>query len=190
MNFMQMDGETLYDAWERYKEYQRLCPHHNLDPWLLFHTFYNGIDGPSRLALDTAAGGAIMELKPPNGYEVIEKITRNDFMWASEKGNTRTQGGRHKVKAIGSSNYDSLTKMLGNLSEKVDRMQTRVNNRLVTRRCDICEVDQQDTDSCLLVQPNKGGFGYGEANFAGKNQERNYGIGTSYNQNSNLAYPT
>ncbi|CAM8953962.1 unnamed protein product [Rhodiola kirilowii] len=72
MNFKQMDGETLYEAWERFKEYQRLCPHHNLDAYLLFHTFYNGVDGPSQLALDTAAGGAIMELEPPEGYEVID----------------------------------------------------------------------------------------------------------------------
>ncbi|CAM8893228.1 unnamed protein product [Rhodiola kirilowii] len=80
-NFSQMDGETLYEAWERYKEYQRLCPHHNLDDLLVFHTFYHGVDGPSRLGLDTAAGGAIMELEPPEGYAVIEKITKNYFMW-------------------------------------------------------------------------------------------------------------
>ncbi|CAM8998994.1 unnamed protein product [Rhodiola kirilowii] len=98
MNFKQMDGETLYEAWERFKEDQRLCPHQNLDAYLLFHTFYNGVDGPSWLALDTAAGGAIMELEPLEGYEVIEKITKNYFMWASERGNPRKQGGRYEVK--------------------------------------------------------------------------------------------
>ncbi|CAM8951381.1 unnamed protein product [Rhodiola kirilowii] len=56
MNFAQMDGETLYESWERYKEYQRLFPHHNLDNLLVFHTFYHGVDGPSRLTLDTAVG--------------------------------------------------------------------------------------------------------------------------------------
>ncbi|CAM8982664.1 unnamed protein product [Rhodiola kirilowii] len=85
MNFKQMDGETLYEAWEGCKEYQRLCPPHNVHAWLVFHTFYNGVDDPSWLAFDIAAGGAIMELEPPDRYEVIEKIIKNYFMWASER---------------------------------------------------------------------------------------------------------
>ena len=28
--FSQRDGESLYDAWERFKEMLRLCPHHGL----------------------------------------------------------------------------------------------------------------------------------------------------------------
>ena len=28
--FTQRDGESLYDAWERFKEMLRLCPHHGL----------------------------------------------------------------------------------------------------------------------------------------------------------------
>jgi len=29
--FTQKDGESLYDAWERFKEMLRLCPHHGLE---------------------------------------------------------------------------------------------------------------------------------------------------------------
>ena len=29
--FNQKDGESLYDAWERFKEMLRLCPHHGLE---------------------------------------------------------------------------------------------------------------------------------------------------------------
>jgi len=41
--FNQKDGESLYDAWERFKEMLRLCPHHGLEKWLIVHTFYNGL---------------------------------------------------------------------------------------------------------------------------------------------------
>jgi len=27
-NFMRMDNESLYEAWERFKEFLRRCPHH------------------------------------------------------------------------------------------------------------------------------------------------------------------
>ncbi|KAK5777555.1 hypothetical protein PVK06_045522 [Gossypium arboreum] len=33
-SFVQMDLETLYDAWERYKNLLRRCPHHGLPLWL------------------------------------------------------------------------------------------------------------------------------------------------------------
>jgi len=36
--FTQRDGESLYDAWERFKEMLRLCPDHGLDKWLIIHT--------------------------------------------------------------------------------------------------------------------------------------------------------
>ena len=41
--FNQKDGESLYDAWERFKEMLILCHHHDLEKWLIVHTFYNGL---------------------------------------------------------------------------------------------------------------------------------------------------
>ena len=37
--FKQKDNESLFDAWERYKDLMRLCPHHGLEKWLIIHTF-------------------------------------------------------------------------------------------------------------------------------------------------------
>ena len=42
-NFFQQEGETLYEAWERYKELLRKCPHHGIPLWLQVQTFYNGL---------------------------------------------------------------------------------------------------------------------------------------------------
>ncbi|KAK5844687.1 hypothetical protein PVK06_000828 [Gossypium arboreum] len=43
-SFVQMDLETLYDAWERYEDLLRRCPHHGLPLWLQVQTFYNGLN--------------------------------------------------------------------------------------------------------------------------------------------------
>jgi len=56
----QKDGESLYDAWERFKEMLRLCPHHGLEKWLIVHTFYNGLSYTTKMIVDVAAGGALM----------------------------------------------------------------------------------------------------------------------------------
>ena len=42
-SFFQRDGESLYEAWERFKDLQRQCPHHGVPDWLLVQTFYNGL---------------------------------------------------------------------------------------------------------------------------------------------------
>ncbi|CAM8925909.1 unnamed protein product [Rhodiola kirilowii] len=189
-NFAQMDGETLYEAWERYKEYQRLCPHHNLDDLLLFHTFYQGVDGNSRLALDTASGGAIMDLEPHEGFVVIEKITKNYFMWGSERGNPRRRHERHEVKAVSTSDYDALRKDFDSLSDEVFKLKHPEKEPSTTQGCDICEVYEHKTNSCPLVQRDVQRQGYEDVNFVGGNQGTDYGGSANQGQNSQENYTT
>ncbi|XP_031264274.1 uncharacterized protein LOC116122580 [Pistacia vera] len=40
--FVQVDTESLYEAWERFKDMLQRCPHHELQVWLQVQTFYNG----------------------------------------------------------------------------------------------------------------------------------------------------
>ena len=43
--FKQNDFESLYEAWERYKDLIRHCPQHGLLDWLQIQMFYNGLNG-------------------------------------------------------------------------------------------------------------------------------------------------
>ncbi|KAA3467650.1 Integrase, catalytic core [Gossypium australe] len=52
-SFVQMDLETLYDAWERHKDLLRRCPHHGLPLWLQVQTFYNGVNPSTRRLIDS-----------------------------------------------------------------------------------------------------------------------------------------
>ncbi|CAM8960055.1 unnamed protein product [Rhodiola kirilowii] len=184
-NFAQMDGENLYEAWERYKDYQRLCPHHNLDDLQVFHTFYHGVNSASRLALDTASGGAIMELEPHEGFAVIEKIMKNYFMWGSERGNPRRRHERHEVKAVSTSDYDALRKDFDNLSDEVFKLKHSEKEPSTNQGYDICEVYEHETNSCPLVQRDVHIQGYEDVNFVGGNQGREYGGQASATQGEN-----
>ncbi|CAM8990654.1 unnamed protein product [Rhodiola kirilowii] len=59
ISFRSIDGETLYDSWERYKELTRMSPHHNLEQWQIIDTFYQGIDQGMRTLIIQAAGGGL-----------------------------------------------------------------------------------------------------------------------------------
>jgi len=38
----------------------RLCPHHGLEKWLIIHIFYNGLWYTTKMNVDAAASGALM----------------------------------------------------------------------------------------------------------------------------------
>ena len=59
-NFAQYNEETLYDAWERYKDLLTRCPHHGLPNWMQVQDFYNGLGASTRTLIDATLGGAIL----------------------------------------------------------------------------------------------------------------------------------
>ena len=85
-DFRQKENESLFDAWERYKDLMRLCPHHGLEEWLIIHTFYNGLLYNTRLTIDAAAGGALMDKSYTASYALIESMAQNHYKWGSERG--------------------------------------------------------------------------------------------------------
>ncbi|GJT63361.1 hypothetical protein Tco_1006894, partial [Tanacetum coccineum] len=52
-NFQQEPDETLYQAWERFKELLMKCPQHYLTEMQEVSLFYNGLDVPTRQILDS-----------------------------------------------------------------------------------------------------------------------------------------
>ncbi|GKE83451.1 hypothetical protein Tco_1557193 [Tanacetum coccineum] len=52
-NFQQEPDETLYQAWERFKELLMKCPQHYLTEMQEVILFYNGLDVPTRNILDS-----------------------------------------------------------------------------------------------------------------------------------------
>ena len=59
--FGQFDGENLAEAWDRFHELLRKCPHHRLTRWMQVHTFYNGLRNATQTMIDASAGGALMK---------------------------------------------------------------------------------------------------------------------------------
>ncbi|KAG8500859.1 hypothetical protein CXB51_002880 [Gossypium anomalum] len=110
-----MDLEKLYDAWERYKDLLRSCPHHGLPLWLQVQTFYNGMNPSTRKMIDAAAGGTINNKTPEEAYEFIKEMSLKNYQWQV----MRTK----PTKTAGVYNVDSDT-MLSNqvelLNKKID----------------------------------------------------------------------
>ena len=59
--FKQFEGENLAEAWEKFHELLRRCPHHRLTRWMQVHRFYNGLSDLARTIVDASVGGALMK---------------------------------------------------------------------------------------------------------------------------------
>nr|GEV37387.1 reverse transcriptase domain-containing protein [Tanacetum cinerariifolium] len=58
--FTQRFKETFGEAWERFKEMLRACPHHGFTELAQIDTFYNGLNDNDQDSLNAAAGGNLL----------------------------------------------------------------------------------------------------------------------------------
>ncbi|CAM8911514.1 unnamed protein product [Rhodiola kirilowii] len=182
LTFSQRDNELFHQAYDRFKHYLRECPHHNFRRADLMRYFYLGMSKEAKGQMDTASGGAIMDLPASQGFKVIEKIATNS---------DRYQGVDHKKMAKSredSSNY-ATKDQFSDLAKKMETMISMVNSLEVSKPknereknpvqqpCFICSSTRHSTKACPDGRYEDDDDGYEEAHYV--NQQRNYA------QNSN-----
>ena len=75
--YRQVD-EAFIEAWERFQDLTRKCPHHGFDNWKLINIFYEGLIENSRNRIDAICGGSIMDKYDDEVEELIERLAKND----------------------------------------------------------------------------------------------------------------
>ncbi|GJW32891.1 reverse transcriptase domain-containing protein [Tanacetum coccineum] len=60
-NFQQRFDESFHEAWDRYKDLLRACPHHGFTELHQLNTFYNALNPTDQDSLNYTAGGNILE---------------------------------------------------------------------------------------------------------------------------------
>ena len=83
--FRQFEGENLAEAWERFHELLRRCPHHRLTKWMQVHTFYNGLNASARTIIDASKGGDLIKKTTNQAYEILEDTTTNTNHWPRDR---------------------------------------------------------------------------------------------------------
>ncbi|XP_027333518.1 uncharacterized protein LOC113848267 [Abrus precatorius] len=131
-SFYQLESETLYDTWERFKELLRKCPHHGIPDWLQVQTFYNGLNTATRQMIDAAAGGTLNSKTPRAAQELFEEMAMNNYQWSSTRSKPAKSAGIYSLDAV-----TSLAMQVEALGKKIDGLS--VNHQVApVMRCDIC----------------------------------------------------
>ncbi|XP_063937996.1 uncharacterized protein LOC135147890 [Daucus carota subsp. sativus] len=117
--FSQLSGETLCEAWERYKEMLRKCPHLRMPDWMVINCFYNGLGPQSRPMLDAALGGALWAKNYDEAYELIEMMAANEYQNPIQR--------LHQVKAAGVLDVDAATALTAQIKALTLKMDSLAN---------------------------------------------------------------
>ena len=78
--FKQSESETIYSAWERFKELQQQCPHHGLPEWMIPQIFYNGLTDENRNIINTASGEKWMDKTVREVVTLLEEFASQGYM--------------------------------------------------------------------------------------------------------------
>eukprot|EP00257_Ricinus_communis_P015627 XP_015573586.1 uncharacterized protein LOC107261128 [Ricinus communis] len=139
----QLDDESLYEYWRRFKRLQRKCPHHGIQEWLLIQTFYNGLTHEYRIYIDAASGGNFIEKVPTEAKALLEKMAANDNFHSGGR-NSAKKGGKHDIDAM-----TLLTSTVQALSFKVDQLRAGPS---VVASCETCGVQGHIASECQYTE--------------------------------------
>ncbi|XP_074283651.1 uncharacterized protein LOC141608188 [Silene latifolia] len=148
--FTQLDDETLYEVWERYKALQRLCPHHGIGEDDLINNFYEGLYNDMKMNLDSSSGkGALDKIDHKTAKELIEEMVSRTFHWNNDRL-------KRKGKAsVESSNNMEVKGLIEELKQQVALLSSNTPNNSSPRThvycCDFCGDQGHTPNECSLM---------------------------------------
>ncbi|GKA69810.1 reverse transcriptase domain-containing protein [Tanacetum coccineum] len=75
-NFRQCFDESFSEAWDRFKDLLRACPHHGFSELHQLDTFYNALNSNDQDSLNSAAGGNFLDKMPRDCLAIIESKSK------------------------------------------------------------------------------------------------------------------
>ncbi|GKB86592.1 hypothetical protein Tco_0958864 [Tanacetum coccineum] len=109
------DLETFSEAWKRFKEMLRACPHHGFTELTQVDTFYNGLNENDQDSLNAAAGG-----------NLLSKTTREALNIIENKSKVRYSRNKSNVSRMNTTSRESVSKMDERIDKLADQLSTLV----------------------------------------------------------------
>nr|GEV37213.1 reverse transcriptase domain-containing protein [Tanacetum cinerariifolium] len=113
--FTQRFEVTFGEAWDRFKEMLRACPHHGFLELTQIDTFYNGLHEQDHDFLNAAAGG-----------NLLNKTTRQALKIIENKSKVRYSRSKSNVSRVNTNSRDSVSKT----NDRIDKLA--VNKQVIT----------------------------------------------------------
>ncbi|XP_021761416.1 uncharacterized protein LOC110726269 [Chenopodium quinoa] len=171
-SFTQEDDETLGEAWERFKDLKRNCPHHGLPLWMIIQSFYDGLTPTSRANLDNGAGGSLKKLPVEEAENMIEEVARHYAYRYDRRESQPKKKGMHELSAIDliASKFDMLAHKLDQATSSSGTSSSQPQPQVMS--CETCGGNDHMASYCnatneqvaAVNQRNEQPFNQGKSN--------------------------
>nr|GEZ96484.1 hypothetical protein [Tanacetum cinerariifolium] len=121
-NFEQKFSESFHEAWDRYKDLLRACPHHGFTELHQLNTFYNALNHTNQDSLNAAAGGNLLERSTQDVLMIIENKLKVR--------NSRSKSIASQVKACDTNSSSEMAKLTHAVNEQTSAMTTAMTAML------------------------------------------------------------
>nr|GEX65692.1 reverse transcriptase domain-containing protein [Tanacetum cinerariifolium] len=121
-NFKQKFSESFHEAWDRYKDLLRACPHHGFTELRQLNTFYNALNHTDQDFLNAAAGGNLLERSTQDVLMIIEN--------KSKVRNSRNKSIASQVKACDTNSSSEMAKLTHAVNEQTSDVTTAMTAML------------------------------------------------------------
>ena len=85
----QMNGESLYEYWERFNRLCASCPQHQISDQLLIQYFYEALLPSDRSIVDAASGGPLVNKTLTEAKELISNMAQNTQQFGTRENQFR-----------------------------------------------------------------------------------------------------
>nr|GFA26843.1 hypothetical protein [Tanacetum cinerariifolium] len=127
-NFLQKSNETFNEAWERFKDLLRQCPHHGFSELHQLDTFYNALNPNDQDALNSAVGGNFLDKIPRECLSIIESKSKVRYS-RSRVTDVRANANANLSLSSQSNSFD-LQQIAAALEDKLDIRMNRFEKSL------------------------------------------------------------
>ncbi|GJU96251.1 reverse transcriptase domain-containing protein [Tanacetum coccineum] len=135
--FTQKFEETFGEAWERFKEMLRACPHHGFTELTQIDTFCNGLHLNDQASLNVAAGG-----------NLLSKTTREALNIIENKSKVRYSRNKSNISRVNTNSRESSSKTDERIDKLADQISTLVE--IVTKKVVTPATVKAVEESCVI----------------------------------------
>ncbi|XP_027348057.1 uncharacterized protein LOC113859498 [Abrus precatorius] len=147
----QMDKESLYEYWERFKRLCASCPHHQINEQLLIQYFYKGLISIDRQMIDAARGGALVDKTPIVARQLIENMASNNQQFNTRSNLVPLNSGVYEIENTHVAYHRKLEDELDDLASLIKQLAL---SQRAARLCEIYVSHKHPTGSCpTLYEP-------------------------------------
>ncbi|GJY32533.1 MAK10-like protein [Tanacetum coccineum] len=131
--FQQHKGESLSEAWTRFKDLLQKVPHHGIDLWLQVQIFYDHVNPATRRTIDQSAGGKLRDRNTEESWALLEDLALYDNENVPSTSNRRLIELENQVQRLMEAHLDP-------------KQPIQVNK--ITSSCEICS-GTHNTQYCM-----------------------------------------